>query len=317
MTGTRLRAPSPTSPTRAGHEEAAMTTTAPWAALRGRVPVRDVSLFVNIVGHGDPLVLMHGGPGTDQWTLGAFQRLADRFTLIFYDHRCNGRSVGAPVSSMTWDNLTADADALRQRLGLRRWAVLGHSFGGHVALEYALRYPARVSRLVLLDTGADSHWARENAPALLAARGYDPKKVELVRRWFHGRFSPREFWPIFLRIGDAYCYGPSWPLLARSGIHGGWRSRSRPEAMIFAGSTLLEDWSVMDRLHEITAPTLVIAGEQDFVFPPDCQRELADAIPHAALHLVARAGHDPHEEQTDEVMRTVAEFLSRASVPTV
>jgi proline iminopeptidase len=55
-----------------------------------------------------------------------FRQCADQFSLIFYDHRCNGRSQGAPVSSMTWENLTADADALRQRLGYERWAVLGH-----------------------------------------------------------------------------------------------------------------------------------------------------------------------------------------------
>ena len=70
----------------------------------------------------------------------------------------------APVSSMTWENLTADADALRQQLGFERWAVLGHSFGGHVALEYALRYPDSLSHLVLLDTGGDSRWARRTRP---------------------------------------------------------------------------------------------------------------------------------------------------------
>jgi proline iminopeptidase len=107
--------------------------------------VRDVSLFVDVVGHGYPVLLMHGGPGADHWSMLPFRRCADRFTLVFYDHRCNGRSMGAPVSSMTWDNLTADADALRRRLGFDRWAVLGHSFGGHVALEYALRYPASLS----------------------------------------------------------------------------------------------------------------------------------------------------------------------------
>ena len=83
---------------------------------------------------------------------------------------------------MTWENLTADADALREYLGFEKWAVLGHSFGGHVALEYALRYPDRVSQLVLLDTGGDSHWARENALAF-AQRGYSATKVELVRRY--------------------------------------------------------------------------------------------------------------------------------------
>jgi proline iminopeptidase len=54
--------------------------------------------------------------------------------------------------------------------------VLGHSFGGHVALEYALRYPDRLSHLVLLDTGADCRWARQNAAEVLDSRGYSPRR---------------------------------------------------------------------------------------------------------------------------------------------
>ncbi len=97
--------------------------------------VRDVSLFVKVMGQGYPLVLMHGGPGLDQSDLLPLGPCADQFTLIFYDHRCNGRSDGAPVSSMTFENLTADAEALRQTLGFDKWAVLGHSFGGNVAFR--------------------------------------------------------------------------------------------------------------------------------------------------------------------------------------
>jgi proline iminopeptidase len=65
--------------------------------------IRDITLFVEVVRHGCPLLLMHGGPGADHWTLLPFRDCADQFTLIFYDHRCNGRSVGAPISSMTWE----------------------------------------------------------------------------------------------------------------------------------------------------------------------------------------------------------------------
>jgi proline iminopeptidase len=274
------------------------------------IAIRDTSLYVEVVGHGYPLVLMHGGPGVDHWTMVPFRPCADRFTLVFYDHRCNGRSRGAPVSSMTWENLTADAEALRQRLGFEQWAVLGHSFGGHVALEYALRYPASLSHLVLLDTGGDSRWSRHNAAELLAGRGYSPKKVELVRRWFNGEFTPREFFPIFMRIGDAYCYRSSNLLLARAMLRGGWRSKMRPEAMIFAGHHLLRDWTVMDRLGEIRVPTLVMAGRDDFVFPTEHQLELAAGIPDARLQIIERAGHNPHLEQPAEVLRAVRGFIS-------
>ena len=130
------------------------------------LPIRDVSLFVKVMGRGDPVVLMHGGPGLDYTTLSSLEPLADRFTLIFYDHRANGRS-GGETSSMTWDNLTADAEALRYSLGFERWAVLGHSFGGQVALEYAFRYPDRVSQLLLLDTCGDAWWYREGAARML------------------------------------------------------------------------------------------------------------------------------------------------------
>jgi proline iminopeptidase len=254
-----------------------------------------VSLFVDVVGHGYPLLLMHGGPGADHWSLLPFRRCTDRFTLVFYDHRCNGRSEGAPVTSMTWENLTADADALRRRLGFDRWAVLGHSFGGHVALEYALRYPDSLSHLVLLDTGGDSRWAREHAPEALARRGYSPRTVRLARRFFNGQIAPREMLPALLRFGGAYYHHPSILLVARELLRGEWRAKTRPEALIFGGRQLLKDWTVMDRLGEITVPTLVLAGRDDFLFPPEHQAALAAGIPGARLRIIERAGHNAHE----------------------
>ena len=234
-------------------------------------PIRDVSLFVEVMGDGYPLLLMHGGPGADHWSLAPFRRLADRYTLVFYDHRCNGRSTGAPVESMTWENLTADADALRRSLGFERWAVLGHSFGGHVALEYALRYPDSLSHLVLLDTGGDSRWSLENAAEVLAERGFSPERVELARRWFNGQVEPRRFLPTLLRLGKAYNPYQTLPQLAHGMIEGEWRTKLRPEALIFAARHILPGWTVMDRLGEITVPTLVMAGRDDFIFPPEHQ----------------------------------------------
>ena len=279
--------------------------------MRGHmVNIRDTSLFVEVVGSGEPLALMHGGPSADHWSLLHFRELADQYTLIFYDHRCNGRSSGAPLSSMTWENLTADADALREKLGFERWSVLGHSFGGHVALEYALRYPEALSKLILLDTGGDARWPRENALGVLAGRGYSPKTVELVRRWFSGDFEPKEFLSILFRIGGIYSYDPSlWPVI-RDMARGEWRTKFRPEALIYAGRCLMPGWTVMDRVGGIRAPTLVMAGSYDPLFPPEHQTELAAAIPGAQLRLIDRAGHNPHSEQTAEVMRAVRDFIA-------
>lgn len=284
-----------------------MTTTQD--VTKGRIPIRDIELFVEVLGQGYPLVLMHGAPSTDHHTLHPFRRCADQFTLIFYDHRCNGHSQGPALSSLTWDNLTADADALRKRLGFERWAVLGHSFGGHVALEYALRYPDRLSHLVLLDTAGDARWYAKAAERL-TERGFDPKRVELVRRWFSGEFTRKEYFPIFMQIADLYLYDPSWRNSLRGVMHGGWRMRIRPDVLVYAHRHLVPGWTVLDRLGEITVPTLVMAGREDFVFPPESQRELAQGIPGARLELIDRAGHNPYDEQTAQVMTMVRQFIS-------
>ncbi len=274
------------------------------------IPIRDTSLFVEVVGQGPPLLLMHGGPGADHWSMLPFRRLADQFTLIFYDHRCNGRSRGAPVSSMTWENLTADADALREKLGYERWAVLGHSFGGMVALEYALRYPDSLSHLILFDTGGDSRWQQQNGPDILAKRGYRPRTVKLARRFYNGEIAPWEMVPALLfRFGTAYFHRPFSVRVARELIRER-RVRARGEAFVFAGGQLWKGWSVMGRLGEITVPTLVMAGRDDFQFPPECQVELATGIRDARLEIIERAGHNAQAERPDEVTRVVRDFIS-------
>lgn len=276
------------------------------------IPIRDVSLFVRVVGQGYPLLLLHGGPGLDHTSLLDLQPLADQFTLIFYDHRCNGRSAGAAVESMTWENLTADTDALRQRLGFEHWAVLGHSFGGNVALEYALRYPQSLSHLVLMNTGGDQWWVNQNAPEILAKRGFSASTVQAARRFYNGQLTPGEFFPTVMKFMGAYFYhinllGMVYELLF------GPRAKNRPEATIFGYSQLLNGWTVMDRLSEIKVPTLVLAGRHDFLFPPEHQAILADRLPNAQLELIECAGHNPHMERPAEVIQIVRRFLGTAN----
>ena len=215
------------------------------------ITLRDVSLYVDVVGRGDPVVLMHGGPSADLWTMGSFRGLADQCTVVLYDHRCNGRSTGPPAASMTRENLTADADALREYLGFDRWAVLGHLRRPRRS-GVRPRYPRRVSRLVLVDTTTPAGPAR--TPRVLSQRGYSPAQVELVRRWFNGEFASREYLPIFWRISGAYMPHHGLRGMLRELAEGGWRSRIRPEPFRFAGRSLLPGWSVATVLARSRSP---------------------------------------------------------------
>ena len=278
------------------------------------MPIRDVSLFVKVIGQGYPLLLMHGGPGLDHTSLLPLEPLADHFTLIFYDHRCNGRSEGAQVSSMTWENLTADADALRQTLGFERWAVLGHSFGGNVALEYALRYPQHLSHLILMNTGGDQWWVQQNAPDILAKRGYSAGAVQAARRFYSGQIAAGEFYSTFMRFMPAYFHNDSLLAVARETVSGLRHPPTmQPKALIFGYSQLLNGWTVMDRLSEIKVPTLVIAGRYCFLFPPEHQAILADRLPDARLEIIERAGHSPHAERPAETLPALRRFLTTAA----
>ena len=248
---------------------------------------------------------MHGGPGADHSTL---LSLAVDHRLIFYDHRCNGRSAKVDLATMEWANLAADAEAIRERLGIDKWAVLGHSFGGMVALEYAIRYPNSLTHLCLLDTGGDSEFVREDALIELARKGFKQSVVATATKFYKGQIAPGEFIKSMITLGSAYYSRPGVGLLLKETFHG-LRIRASPEACIYGFKALLAGWSVMDRLQQIEAHTLIVAGIDDFQFPPEHQRELQTGIRGATLHLIEGAGHNAHTEQSARVVGIIRDFL--------
>jgi proline iminopeptidase len=212
---------------------------------------------------------------------------------------------------MTWENLTADADALRQALGFDKWAVLGHSFGGHVALEYALRYPQSLSHLILMNTGGDQQWVAKHAPEILAKRGFSAAAVQAARRFYSGQITSENYQRTVMKFASGCFYCMLRLGIVREMLVGP-HTVYRPEALIFGYSQLLDGWTVMDRLDEIETPTLVLAGRYDFLFPPEHQAILVDRLPNAQLELIECAGHNPHMEQPAETMRAIRNFVAIA-----
>src|SRR5713101_3608045 len=119
-------------------------------------------LYYVTVGEGLPCLVMHGGLGFDHTYLHPWlDPLGDTLHLIYYDHRGNGRSGRPAKETMTHAQFAADAEALALHLGFDRVAVMGHSYGGFIALEFALRHPHRLSHLILLDTAPAFNYAEE------------------------------------------------------------------------------------------------------------------------------------------------------------
>jgi pimeloyl-ACP methyl ester carboxylesterase len=117
------------------------------------VPVGGAELYAREIGKGTPVIVLHGGPDFDHsYLLPKLDRLSDAFHLIYYDQRGRGRSaVGVKPEDVTLAFDIADMEKVRQYFKLDSVVLLGHSWGTVLALEYAVRYPQRVSRMILMN----------------------------------------------------------------------------------------------------------------------------------------------------------------------
>ena len=120
----------------------------------GFVDANGVMIYYKILGHGEPLMIVHGGPGASHdYFLPYLLPLARRHKLIFIDERGSGRSQKLEdPAGYTIQNMVEDVESVRQALGLGKINVLGHSYGGALAQAYALKYQSNLSHLILGST---------------------------------------------------------------------------------------------------------------------------------------------------------------------
>ena len=137
--------------------------------------VRGVEIFVRRIGQGRPVVVLHGGPGADhEYLRPGFDALAQGRELIYYDQRGGGRSPVARDVPVGWTEQVADLEALRELWALDRMTIAGYSWGGLLALLYALEQPDRVERLALVSPAPVWRAARDGFEQAFAKRNLDP-----------------------------------------------------------------------------------------------------------------------------------------------
>lgn len=259
-------------------------------------------LFYVEVGSGLPCLVMHGGLGVDHTQFRTWlDPLYDTLRLIYYDHRGNGRSGRPPIETLTHDQLCADADALRTYLGVERVAVMGHSCGGCLALEYALRYPECASQLILVGTTAAWDYMDELG-AELARRAVGPEVVEaLVQLPTTDTDVERN-----LKAQARLSFHPSNQHLASIMFADTiWSAAANARS-----SALGATFNIVDRPGGIAAPALILVGRDDFYCPPKQAERMRRRLPYAKTVAFERSGHYPFAEEPDAFRTTIRRWLA-------
>jgi len=274
--------------------------------------VNGVRTFYETVGQGPPLIAVHGGPGmSDHRGYARWLRpLADTHQLVYYDLRGCGQSDDAADGSYTHADFVADLDALRAYLYPDRVAVMGTSYGGFIALEYALRHQDHLTHLVLADTAPSNHH-HEAATQTALASGLPGISHALLDALFMGRMrDDDEFRRAYAAIQPLYrtTADPAEDRRALESIVFRYRTHN------FAFSHNLPSYDLRDRLSEIATPTLVLCGREDWITPLDQSEYMAAHIPGAELAVYDHSGHRPMREENDAFIARIRGFLDAPSM---
>jgi proline iminopeptidase len=290
----------------------------------GYVDANGVMLYYKMLGKGEPLVIMHGGPGASHdYFLPYLLPLASHNRLIFLDERGSGRSQKLlDRSQYTIENMVEDVEAVRKALNLGKINLLGHSYGGALVQAYALKYQQNLSHLILASTWSSTvtmnevfvHMKQKMAPELRERI----ERMEAAGLYGHGKPYEQNRYPVDYLIaawGEGYFpyvyagrpdpnYDPvaagnmSWDLYKEMwGEHG---------EFVIDGN--LKSVEYTDRLSAIKVPTLIVVGDHDEC-DPSLSKVMHAKIAGSTLVIFSKAGHMTFVDQTDLFVDTVGGFL--------
>ena len=265
----------------------------------------DTHLFYTEHGQGLPCLVMHGGLGLDHTYLKPWlDALGDRLHLIYYDHRGNGRSGRPPLTTLTFEQFCDDAEALRKHLDIAEFAILGHSYGGFIAMEYALRYPERVTDLILMNTGASLKFGSPEMVARFEHKGMTPEM------WiaFNGPFDNDVALECYFNIvGPIYWHTHNPDLIQRQT-----RDVIFDVATCMHSLALAAEWNITPRLQQIRARALIIGGDYDVIYPVCETQVLHDNLPDSELMIFENSGHYPYAEEHNAFLTCVKSWLNKS-----
>ncbi len=278
--------------------------------VEGLQQINGTQLFVKTMGRGEPLIIVHGGPGFDHsYFLPQMAELAADYRLVFYDQRVSGRSsADLEPDEITLEEFIGDIEGLREFLGVERIHLMGHSFGGMLAMQYALRHPDRLHSLMLVNSTAASSEYMGQVNQLLSER-LSPearrRQAEIAESEAFKQGEPDAIREFMLVLLSANFHDPGKVEQLNLSFPDDFMARSE-RLQALAGD--LSEYDLYPMLGEIHCPTLIVRGDSE-VLPEEATDRIRDAIPGSQMHVLADCGHFPFVECNDQLQATLREFL--------
>lgn len=276
----------------------------------------EAKLFCRVTGQGKPWIVIHGGPGlTQDYLIPQMYELAKNNLVIFYDQRgCGKSTVDINANTITLESFVNDIEAIRQAFNLDKISILGHSWGGFLAMKYTIAHPEHVDKLIL----SNSAPATSEGYALFGQeymRRMSPYQKELEKISSSQGFRDgntcvmEQFYRLIFR---QYCYIPEKADLLNLRMTPIASLNGAMVSEIIRENALDRSFNLHKGLKALKVSTLILHGDSDPI-PPSTAQDIHENIPGSKYVLMKNCGHFPYVEDPATYFKYINEFLSTKS----
>lgn len=278
----------------------------------GFLNVGSTSLYYKTIGTGEPIMVLHGGPGFDHLHLLPYiGKLGENYKVILYDQRGGGRSIG-PVDSISIniESFIEDIEALRRFFEIDKMNLFGGSWGGILAMFYSIKYPEKLNSLILQGTAASSELMQKMGPTIEKNRTPEDAKILETIRSSEGfkQKDPESLEKYFQVFFKAYFIDQSLASKINLTITEN-TAKNSSEVQKYMWNSIWP-FKLHDSLKVIGCPTLVLHGIKDPI-PVESAYKIHEVIPNSELIIFENSGHFVFVEEEERFNTIVGEFLSR------
>ena len=277
------------------------------------VAINGTKLFVKTMGSGEPIVMVHGGPGFNyQYFLPQFKVLAKHYKLIFYDQRASGKSsADVDSSSITMNNFVKDLEGIRKFFGLKKMNLYGHSWGGVIAMKYAIEYPENLKSLILSNTMPANSRLRDQTYAEIGPRTTRKDIAEKREITSTKKFANKDpetmakYWKIL--YAPAF-YNRKYIDSLNLTFPADYKKRSKLLNHFLKDPSFFK-YDLTKELYKIKCPTLIVTGDYDLMIP-ESNKIIHRTIVSSKLVILKHCGHFPFVEDKKAYFKLLENFLS-------